>query len=131
MDMDIFIFTGVGIVMCVLIVTINQFKPEFSLLLSIICGVVLTAYIITVMVPFFGEIKSIAEDSGINSEFILIAIKAIGICIAVQIASDVCRDAGQTALANKLELGGKIALVIVALPLFKEMLALAVDIIGE
>lgn len=128
--MDIFAFVGVGIIMCILIVTVKQFKPELALPLCIISGVVMTGYLINLILPLFNEIKSIAADSGINSDFIVIAVKAIGICIAVQIASDVCRDAGQSALANKLEMGGKIALLIVSLPLFKEMLSLAVEIIG-
>lgn len=128
--MNIFAFVGVGIIMCVLIVTVKQFKPELALPLCVICGVVMTGYLINLIIPLVDEIQSMAADGGINSEFIVIAVKAIGICIAVQIASDVCRDAGQSALANKLEMGGKIALLIVSLPLFKEMLSLAVEIIG-
>lgn len=129
--MNIFAFVGVGIIMCVLVVTVKQFKPELAMPLGIACGVVMTAYLVSLALPLFNEINQIASDSGINSEFISIAVKAIGICIAVQISSDVCRDAGESALANKLELGGKIALLIVSLPLFKEMLSLAVEIIGE
>ena len=129
--MDIFAFIGAGIIMCVLIVTVKQFKPELALPLCIACGVILIVYIIAAFVPLIDEINTIASNSGINSEYIVIALKAIGICIAVQVASDVCRDAGQTALANKLEMGGKIALLIVSLPLFKEILSLAVKIIGE
>lgn len=129
--MNIFAFVGAGIIMCVLIVTVKQFKPELALPLCIVCGVIMTAYLIAIILPLINEINTMAAESGINSEFIIIAVKAIGICIAVQIASDVCRDAGQSALANKLEMGGKIALLIVSLPLFKEMLSLAVEIIGE
>ena len=51
--------------------------------------------------------------------------------MAVQTAADVCRDAGQTALAGKLELGGRLALLIVALPLFRRLLDLAMEIIGK
>ncbi len=129
--MNIFAFVGAGIIMCVLVVTVKQFKPELALPLGIVCGVVMTAYIISQALPLFDSIRQIAADNGVNSEFITIAVKSIGICIAVQIASDVCRDAGESALANKLEMGGKITLLIVSLPLFKEMISLAVEIIGE
>lgn len=129
--MNIFAFVGAGIIMCVLIVTVKQFKPELALPLCVACGVIMTIYLIKIILPLINEINSMAIDGGINSEFIIIAVKAIGICIAVQVSSDVCRDAGQSALANKLEMGGKLALLIVSLPLFKEMLSLAVEIIGE
>lgn len=129
--MNIFAFTGAGIIMCVLIVTVKQFKAELALPLCIACGVVMTLYLISAVMPLIDELRSLSALSGIRSEFIAIAVKAVGICIAVQTAADVCRDAGQSALANKLEMGGKLALLIVSFPLFQEMISLAVEIIGE
>lgn len=129
--MNIFAFTGAGIIMCVLIVTVKQFKSELALPLCVACGVVMTLYLITAVLPLIDELRTLSDASGINSEFIAIAVKAVGICIAVQTAADVCRDAGQSALANKLEMGGKLALLLASFPLFKEMISLAVAIIGE
>lgn len=129
--MNIFAFSGVGIIMCILIVTVKQFKAELALPLCIACGVIMTLYVISAAIPLIDELRELSEISGINSEFIAIAVKAVGICIAVQTAADVCRDSGQTALANKLETGGKVALLIISFPLFKEMISLAVEIIGE
>lgn len=129
--MDIFAFAGAGIVMCVLIVTVKQWKPELSLPLTVACGVVMTCFLIRVVAPLIEEMKSLADIGGVSAEHLDIAVKAVGICIAVQTAADVCRDAEQSALANKLEMGGKFALLIVALPLFREMLSLAVGMIGE
>lgn len=129
--MNILAFSGAGIIMCVLIVTVKQFKAELALPLCIACGVIMTLYLISAAAPLIDELRTLSQVSGINSEFIAIAVKAVGICIAVQIAADVCRDAGQSALANKLEMGGKLALLVVSFPLFKEMISLAVEIIGE
>lgn len=129
--MNIFALIGLALVMCVLVITVGQLKPEMSLLLSIACGVVLTCFLLKYALPLMDEISSIGAAGGINAEFLSAALKSVGICIAVQTASDVCRDSGQSALAGKLELGGKIALLIVALPLFRRLLALAVEIMGK
>ncbi len=129
--MNIFTFAGTGIIMCVLIITVKQSKPELALPLWIACGVILTLYLLTSFLPLLVQLQALCEASGIRSEFIAIAVKAVGICLVAQTAADVCRDAGQTALANKLELGGKAALLLVSLPLFQEMLSLAIQIIGE
>lgn len=129
--MNIFSFVGVVLVMCVLIITVNQLKPEFSLLLTIACGILLTLFLLGFVSPLIEEISSIASAGGIDSELLAIVLKSFGICVAVQTAADVCRDAGQTALAGKLELGGRLALLIVALPLFRRLLDLAVEIIGK
>ena len=117
--------------MCVLIVTVKQWKPELSLPLTVACGAVMSLFLITQIAPLIEEIRSFASVDGVEAQWLGIAVKCVGICIAVQTAADVCRDAGQSALAGKLELGGKAALLIVAFPLFREMLHLAVQIMGE
>lgn len=129
--MNIFAFVGAALVMCVLVITVNQLKPEFSLLLLIACGVVLTFLLLKSVIPLINEIQSLADTGGIDNELMGIVIKSFGICVTVQTASDVCRDAGQTALAGKLELGGKLALLFVALPFFRRLLVLALEIIGK
>lgn len=128
--MNIISLVGIGIIMCVLIVTVKQFKPEFALLLSIVCGITLTAFIIVSVIPLLDEIRQMGIKSGLDNDLIFIAIKAVGICIAVQLATDICRDAGQSSLASKLEIGGKAALLIIAIPIFEQMLSIAVDIMG-
>lgn len=125
--MNIFAFAGAGIIMCVLIVTVRQFKSELALPLCIACGVVMTLYLLSEVVPLIDELRGLAAMSGIPSQFLAIAVKAVGICVAVQVAADVCRDAGESALANQLELGGKLALLLVSFPLFQEMISLAAD----
>ena len=129
--MNILSFTGAVLFMCILIITVRQMKPEFSLLLSIACGAVLTLFLLGFFLPIISEIRDIATAGQIDSDLVLIALKAVGISILIRTASDVCRDAGQSALAGKLELGGQLALLVLALPLFRRILSLAMEIIGK
>ena len=129
--MNILSFTGIALVMCVMILTVGQLKPELSLLLTIACGVTLTLFLIGFARPLIDGIGAIASAGGVDGALRTVVLKAFGICIAVQTAADVCRDAGQTALAGRLELGGRLALLLVALPLFRRLLDLAGEIIGK
>ncbi|MBQ1441354.1 MAG: hypothetical protein IIZ08_05480 [Clostridia bacterium] len=129
--MNIFAFIGSALVMCVMIITVEQLKPELSLLLAIACGIVMTVFLLGFVSPVIDEISLIASSGGIDSDMIAVVIKSFGICVAVQTASDLCRDSGQTAIAGKLELGGRLALLIVAMPLFRRLLDLALGIIGK
>ncbi len=129
--MNIFAFIGSALVMCVMIITVGQLKPELSLLLAIACGIVMTVFLLGFVSPVIDEISLIASSGGIDSDMIAVVIKSFGICVAVQTASDLCRDSGQTAIAGKLELGGRLALLIVAMPLFRRLLDLALGIIGK
>ena len=129
--MNIFAFIGSALVMCVMIITVGQLKPELSLLLAIACGIVMTVFLLGFVSPVIDEISLIASSGGIDSDMIAVVIKSFGICVAVQTASDLCRDSGQTAIAGKLELGGRLALLIVAMPHFRRLLDLALGIIGK
>ena len=129
--MNIFAFIGSALVMCVMIITVEQLKPELSLLLAIACGIVMTVFLLGFVSPVIDEISLIASSGGIDSDMIAVVIKSFGICVAVQTASDLCRDSGQTAIAGKLELGGRLALLILAMPLFRRLLDLALGIIGK
>ena len=129
--MNIFAFVGTALVMCVLIITVNQLKPELSLLLLIACGVVLTLFLLQFVLPLIEEFSSFAQAGGVDSELFGVVLKSFGICVTVQTAADLCRDAGQSALAGKIELGGRLALLIVALPLFRRMLAIVLEIMGK
>lgn len=128
--MNIIVYLGVGLTMCVLLVTVRQMRPELSLLLSIACGTVLVLWILRSILPLIEEARSLASAAGMQTSLLAIAVKAVGLSIAVQTAADVCRDAGETALAGKLELGGRVALLILALPLFRQMLELSAALMG-
>ena len=56
--------------------------------------------------------------------------KTLGICFLAQFAADSCRDAGESALASKVELAGKISILVLSLPLFEDIAQTALGLIG-
>ena len=64
-----------------------------------------------------------------SMEYLSVLIKAIGVCYLTQFSADSCRDAGESSLAGKVELAGKIAILISALPLLDSVISLAVNLI--
>ena len=65
----------------------------------------------------------------INSEYFTIVLKSLGICYVTQLASDTCRDSGYSAIASKVELAGKVSIVVIALPLFTNLVDIALGLI--
>ena len=57
-------------------------------------------------------------------------ILSVGIAVLVRIVSALCRDAGQGALAVKLELAGTVASIAVCIPLVQQVFALIAAILG-
>lgn len=72
-------------------------------------------------------LMALAEVSSKHSE---ILFKSIGICFISQFSADICKDAGESALSGKVELAGKIMILICALPLIEEVLNTASALLG-
>ena len=69
--MNIFALIGLALVMCVLVITVGQLKPEMSLLLSIACGVVLTCFLLKYALPWM-DVPILWEDGEMGICFHLI-----------------------------------------------------------
>ena len=127
--MDIFPIVGIALVGATLCILFKQYKPEYAMLTALISGILLFGMILLNLESVFQTVTEMMERVQVNSEYAKAVIKALGICYVVQLAADTCRDAGQSALAGKVELGGKAAVVVIALPLFQNLLNLALSLI--
>ncbi len=128
--MNIIAIAALAIVAAVLAVMLKQHRPEIATLLSIAAGVLIFLFIAAAAVPVVDKIKEIMDKSEVVSGYGGVLIKCLGICLISQMACDTCRDAGETSLAGKAELAGKIAMLLVALPLFDDILDMVIKLLG-
>ncbi len=127
--MNITAIAALAVAAAVLAVMLRQYRPEYSIVLSVAAGVLLLMFILSAAVPVIDKINEIADKSAAVSEYGGVLIKALGICLISQLACDACMDAGETSLASKAELAGKIAMVLVALPLFDDILDVVIKLL--
>ncbi len=128
--MDILTVAGVAIVATAISVLIKQYKPEYSLAVNLGAGIVILLFVILASAPILAEIQELVAETGINNEYLVILLKALGICFVTQFAADVCRDSGAVSIATKVETAGKIAVLLCALPLFERILNIARSLIN-
>lgn len=119
--MNIIAFVGAGIIGAVLSVVIKQYKPEFSIYISLIAGMLLLKGAVEAVSPALGSLSSLIGDAGVNAGYCEILIKSLAVCYITQIASESCSDAGEKSIGSKIEFAGKCAVVLIALPLFTEL----------
>ena len=75
------------------------------------------------LLPLVESIRQRLADAGLASGFAVL-FKVIGICYLTEFAADMCRDFGQSSMAGKVELAGKIAVAAAALPLVNRLFEL-------
>ena len=123
--MELTAIVGLAIVAVCIVVLLRQYKPEYALMVSLICSVVIFAAVLGELIPAFDTIRSMMQQVQIDGQYIEILLKSLGICFITQIASESCRDAGERAIASKIDLAGKLMLVVLALPMFEEIVSIA------
>ena len=67
------------------------------------------------------------QKSSIDSTYIKIILKVIGISYIIEFGKDICKDAGESAIANKMEMAGKVIIVSLSIP----VVASLIDIVTE
>ncbi|MCI8443529.1 MAG: stage III sporulation protein AD [Provencibacterium sp.] len=123
--MELTAIVGLGVTAVALIVLLRQYRPEYALLCSVLCSVLIFAAVLSGLLPALSELENWLYSLSVKGEYTAVLFKALGICFITQIACDSCRDAGESAIASKIELAGKFALVVLALPMFREILQIA------
>lgn len=111
-------------------VILKKYAKEYSLVVNILVGFAVIAYLVSNFVPVFNEIKDFMNLAKIPGKYSSVLFKSLGICFVTQFASDSCKDAGEISLASKVETVGKFAIVSIALPLFDEVTGLALKFMG-
>ena len=107
------------------IVLLKQIKPEFALLLKFAVLLLLGFLAFSVVSDAVSEIFSFGERVSIDSEMLKILLKALGLCLVAQIASDVCKDCDESALSTSVELVGKLSIVLMALPVAAQLIEIS------
>lgn len=79
----------------------------------------------------FAVMDSIRERLPAGSDLIMCALRVTGTAFLTQIASELCRDAGENALAAKAELCGRLMILSAAAPLFIRLVETIAELIGE
>ena len=118
-----------GLVGTVLALILGQYRPEFRMLVTAAVTLLLMAMVLEQLSPVLEQLRSTMELTGLTGDYAVL-FKAVGICLLTQLAGDVCRDSGESSIASKIELAGRAAILLIAMPLIQEVLAWAWELMN-
>lgn len=120
--MEIIKIIGIGLISLVIITIVKQYKPEFAIYVSLMAGVLILILAFDKLADIIELLNNLASKTSINGKFITLLIKITGIAILTEFAVSICKDSGETAIANKMDIGGKIMIVAVSVPIISSLL---------
>lgn len=127
--MEIIKVIGVALVSLVIIIIIKQYKPEFALYVSLVAGIIILSMAFTTISEIVDFIKSYADKASISNKFVLILLKITGIAILAEFATSICKDAGETAIASKLDIASKVIIISASIPIITSLLEVILKVL--
>lgn len=117
----IFSIIGIALISVSICVILQKTNPEFSMLISLTASTLIFLIIFLNLRPVIDTIDRYINNFNLNNVYILTILKSLGICYLTQIASETCKDCGFNSIASKVELGGKIAIILLTLPMLESL----------
>lgn len=114
--MDIVKIAILGIAGVLLALPFKKERGEYSTFIAIVICICIFVYLLTkveTILAFVGEIEGLIN---IDSRYIGMVVKMVGITYVAEFASNICKDAGYTAIASQIELFAKLSILVISVP---------------
>lgn len=127
--MDIIKIIGIGLISLIVIIIIKQYRPEFAVYVSLIAGALILILVLDKMSGVINLLTNLANKTSINKDFIFLLIKITGIAFLTEFAVSICKDAGESAIATKIDMGGKVMIIAISIPIISSLLETIIKVL--
>lgn len=127
--MEMLKIIGVGLTGAVAALTVKQYKPELAAVVGTATAVILFFMLLSQVSYVLSIIEMMASNIQIKQEYIAAVFKMIAMAYLSQLGSEMCRDAGQNAIAAKIELAGKVLIVVFSIPILLSLMNLLLGLL--
>ena len=108
---------------------IKQWKSDWLPLVRIALLIVFGGLLLSMSTPLIDFLRELGELGGISEQTTLL-LRALGIALLAQVAAQICRECGEAAIAEAVELTAKVELLLLCIPLMNELLTLARELLS-
>lgn len=127
--MDIIKLIGVGLIALVIIIIVKQYKPEFVIYVELAAGVLILSMTFDGISQIVNIIQSYSQKISVNNKFIIVLLKITGIAILAEFATSICKDAGESSIASKIDIGSKVMIITTSIPIISSLLEVILKVL--
>ncbi len=120
---------GIALITTFLSLIIKEQKPAFSSMLVVFVSIVIFLFLIDQIYEVIRMLERIAIHANVNMVYLETILKIIGIAYIAEFGAQITKDAGQGALASKIEIAGKILILVMAIPILTVIIETIVSLI--
>ncbi|KXG43282.1 stage III sporulation protein AD [Tepidibacillus infernus] len=127
--MEIIQIVGLAFIATILSVLLKDQKPQFSFLITVFTGVAIFLFLIGKISSVINVLERLAVQSNVNIIYLETILKIIGIAYIAEFGAQMTKDAGQGAIAAKIELAGKILIMVMAIPIISVIIETVIQLL--
>jgi stage III sporulation protein AD len=120
---------GFALVVAVFAVLLRDGRPEMALLLALGFGVIVFILVLGKMGSIIDLFRDLTRRAQVDELYLITLLKIVGIAYIAEFGAQICRDAGEGSIAGKIEMAGKILILLLALPIFTAVMEVVVRLL--
>lgn len=129
--MEIIQIVGFGLVAAFLALVLKEQKANFAFLITLMVGAGIFLFLIDKIGQVITMLQRLAVNANVNMVYVETLLKIIGIAYIAEFGAQITKDAGQGAIASKIELGGKILILVMAIPILTVIIETVLTLIPK
>ena len=129
--MDAFRIAGMAVATAVLSLTLKSIRPELGMQTALAGGAVILLYAAAELSGLIAGVNAMMKEAGLELPVTGLVFRLTGIAFISQTAADICRDAGENALASKAETCGRLMMISAALPMLSGLVTKVFGMLEE
>ncbi len=127
--MEILQIVGLGLIVAVFAVLLRENRREMALFLGLGFGILVFILVLGKIGAIFTVFRDLTRRAHVDELYLVTLLKIMGIAYIAEFGAQICRDAGEGTIASKIELAGKILIMILALPIFAAILEIIIRLL--
>ncbi|WP_296971135.1 stage III sporulation protein AD [Tepidanaerobacter sp. EBM-38] len=127
--MEIIQIVALSLIASILIVLIREDRPEIALQMTLVAGIIIFLRIMNQIFVVIEFLKDLSQKANIDNLYISTIFKIIGIAYIAEFGSQICKDAGSSSIASKIEFAAKILILVLSLPILMAVMNLILRIL--
>jgi stage III sporulation protein AD len=126
--MELVKILGIGLIASIAILVVKQIKPEIAMVITIASSLIILLLLVEMLASVTQVFDVLVLKTGIDRELFSSILKIIGIGYITEFSANICIDTGNTSIADKILLAGKVVILVLSLPIITSLVNIIVEI---
>lgn len=119
----------IGMATALGVLLLKQVKPELAVIVGLVGTILIFMMVVSGLTQIINSINGIVNQTGMATQLFASILKIVGIGYLCEIAASICQEAGAKTVADMVILGGKIIIMVLAIPIIQALVDVVLGVL--